>query len=154
MNPKSRVTVQALLMNLAPTSYFIFPFVAWLPSLSPSSSSPPSLPSVSPRTSDWCEDHRGFSMDGWMHGSISKEDWSSNEGTWESRHGRRCWKLSEAKKSSETQATAICSLWILPSSQITVTHWFFLLPFPPISVMPSCHPVLFIAVSFHVFFFF
>lgn len=57
---------------------------------------------------------------------LSEKDWSLNEGwtTWESSQGRRCWRLSEAQNSG-TRATAICNLWILPCSKITVRDWFF-----------------------------
>lgn len=60
--------------------------------------------------------------------------------------------MKQKKKALKHQQQQFATLEFLPSSQITVTHWFFLLPLSPVSVVPSCHPPLFIAISFYVFF--
>lgn len=148
-NPK---IVQTSSVNLAPASYLasFFLFLAsLLLYLSPVSSF--SRPShVWLVWGSWRLQH------GWMRGSISREDRSSNEGYLRKQRGwGRRWKLSEAKTTTTKttkQQQQFATVEFLPSSQITVTHWFFLLALPPLAVVPSCHlPFLFLATFIHVF---
>lgn len=93
-------------------------------------------------------DHLGFSMDGCMGQYLSKEDWSSNEGwtTWKQPRE----KMLKAKWSTKHWNTGSGNLQLVnfarqPNySQVLI----FFLPFPPIYVMPYCHNIFFIGISF------
>lgn len=160
MNPK---TVQASSsVNFAPASYLIcsfflslfLPFSLFIASIL-LLSSPVSF--FSRPSHIWLVWGSWRLQHGWVGGSISREDCSSNESYLrEQRDWGRRWKLSEAKttrmKTTSQQQQQFATVEFFPSSQITVTHWFFLLPLPPLAVVPSCHPPsLFLATFIHVF---
>lgn len=107
MNPKSGATAQTLLMNLALTSCSALPFYC-LASLTLRLS----LPSVSPHTSDWCEDHRGFSMDG-CTGQYPERIAAQMRVTWESREAEKTLKAKWSKKEKKKK-----QLWNTSNSNL------------------------------------
>ena len=99
-------------------SYFIFPFVARLPSFSPP---PPPYPLARPSSFthsgafDWCEGSSGL-QHGWMHGSISI--WGGLELKWEAG---ATWERSRGEKMLKAKWST--KLWITGCGNLQLVNF-------------------------------